>query len=213
MTLSEVAQFLGEEEIPQSKPNIQSEVLFDHLPYPTFESKEIFEDVIKETARAKADDAIPAEKIWLGIYFDREIRHGLHPPVSIRFIDAEIGYGVFAEKRIPSCGFAGEYTGIVKERNPKLLKGEVYSVRYPLWNEEKKRYTGAVYVLDAKERGNFTRFLNHSDRPNLSLQSVYWRGIPRMIFIALREIKEGEQLTFDYGPLFWKEFATTPKSL
>jgi len=57
---------------------------------------------------------------------------------------------------------------------------------------------------------NFTRFINHNAKPNLSLQSVYWRGVPRMIFLALKEISPGTQLTFDYGHLFWKECREIP---
>lgn len=178
---------------------------FERLTHPIFESKENLEDVLIWTAKAKRNDEIPAEKIWMGIYFDKEIQKGMHPPVSVRHIDATVGFGVFADKKISPCAFVGEYTGVIQERNRKQLKGKKYCLRYALW-EGKKQFT-----VDAEAQGNFTRFINHSANPNLGLQSVYWRGLPRMIFVALKEIKEGAQLTFDYGAFFWKELDQTPQ--
>lgn len=180
----------------------------EFLARPFFESEEVLKSIFFRTEKAKMEDSIPSEKVWMGVYFDREIRSEFHPPVSIRHIDAEVGCGVFAQQRIASCGFVGEYTGVVREREKKPPKDSVYLVRYPVWGSERKKF-----LLDAELKGNFTRFINHSTTPNLSLQSVYWRGIPRMILIALKEILPGEQLTFDYGDLFWKECPQKPQTL
>ena len=176
-----------------------------YLPQPLFESEEIFNEILSRSKKAKREDAIPPERIWMGIYFDKEIQAGTHPKISIRFIDEEVGFGVFAEQRIPSCAFAGEYRGIVQERKTKELKDKVHCVRFTVWEMGKRKFS-----LDAEKMGNFTRFINHSAKPNLSLQSVHWRGIPRMIFVALKEIPQGSQLTFDYGTFFWKECRQTP---
>lgn len=176
----------------------------EYLLQPLFESVSIFDEVISRTKKAKREDAIPLEKIWMGIYFDKEIQTGTHPKVSIRFINESVGFGVFAEQRIPSCAFAGEYLGVVQERKKKKLKDKIHTVGYTVWEKAKK------YIIDAERMGNFTRFINHSAKPNLSLQSVYWRDIPRMIFVALKEIPEGTQLTFDYGAMYWKECRQTP---
>ena len=176
-----------------------------YLLQPLFASDAIFEEVLNRTKKAKNEDAISPERIWMGIYFDKEIQTGAHPKVSIRYIDDEVGFGVFAEQRIPPCAFAGEYLGVVKERKKKEIKNKIYSVRYTVWEMGRRKF-----ILDAEKVGNFTRFINHSDKPNLSLQSVYWRGVPRMILFALKEISEGTQLTFDYGTFFWKECNKTP---
>lgn len=210
----ELAQFLGRKEAlrhlqPLSElaafPDLPQLDAFEYLPHPIFETREGLERVLTQTEKAKRDDKVPPEKIWMGIYFDKEIRRGSHPPVSIKYIDAEVGYGVFAEKKIPPCAFVGEYTGLIQERNPKQLKDKIHCLRYPMWEG------GKNVCIDAEQKGNFTRFINHSAKPNLNLQSIYWRGIPRMIFVAIKEIREGGQLTFDYGPLFWKEFSQTPQ--
>lgn len=167
-----------------------------------FQTKGHLEQVLKITAKAKEDDEIHPEKIWLGVYFDKEISRGLHPPIAVKKVDAAIGEGVFAEKAITPCAFVGEYTGKVFEK--KWAKGKRYCLDYSAWGKK-------LFTIDGEESGNFTRFINHSKTPNLGLQSVYWRGLPRMIFIALQEIKAGQQLIFDYGDKYWKELGETPK--
>jgi hypothetical protein len=189
-------------------PDPERSASFRELQYlrqPLFESAKIFEEILFRCQKAKMEDAIPPEKIWMGIYFDKELQTEAHPKVSIRFIDEKVGFGVFAEQRIPSCAFAGEYRGVVQERKRKELKGKLHCARYTVWEMGRRQFS-----LDAAKMGNFTRFINHSDKPNLSFQSVYWKGIPRMIFVALKEIPEGTQLTFDYGTFFWKECRQTP---
>jgi hypothetical protein len=194
---------------------IENRFLFDsehkHLKYlPTiaFQSSDIFYDVIDAAKKAKEQDQIPAERIWMGIYFDLEFQQQIHPKVSIRFIDNQIGFGVFAQERIYSCAFVGEYTGVLTKKPGRIQPEQKHSFAYTIWNTKKRKFT-----LNAEKQGNFTRFINHSKKPNLSLQSIYWRGIPRVVFIALRNIAEGEQLTFDYGASFWKECGELPREL
>lgn len=192
----------------KEQPNVEIEAgghekeleTLEYLPQPIYESEKLLSRILSRTKKTKSEDEIPPEKIWMGIYFDIEIETGLHPRVAIRRIDDAIGFGVFASQRIPSCSFVGEYTGVVQERKRKRLKDNYYCVQYTTWGMGRKKI-----IIDAKDKGNFTRFINHSSNPNLGLQSIYWRGLPRMAFISLREIPEGEQLTFDYGSFFWKE--------
>ncbi len=195
-----------------TQPNVEIEddgsILqeLEYLPYPIYESEEILDQILMKTKKAKSADQIEPEKIWMGIYFDKEVHTVVHPKVMIRRIDEEVGYGVFAAQRIPACAFVGEYTGIVQERRKKHLEDNYYCVRLNTWEMGRKKF-----VIDAARKGNFTRFINHSAKPNLGLQSIYWRGLPRMIFISLKEISEGTQLTFDYGSFFWKECQQVPK--
>jgi len=181
---------------------------FSYVTRPLFEKPQILHEIMGHAGKAKDLNKIPHEKIWLGIYFDQEISLGFHPKLSVRYVDDEIGYGVFAEQKIPPCSFVGEYVGIVKPRSVKMLKNKVYCVRYTNWQEGKKQF-----VIDAESHGNYTRFINHSLDANLALQSVYWRGLPRMVFVSLKEIHEGEQISFDYGDDFWKELKKAPKRL
>lgn len=227
LTPVELARLLPREQIasilqPASKiafceqPNVffedrqRFEALHDltYISQPLFESEKILGEVLCRAQKAKAEDAIPYAKIWMGIYFDDELLAGIHPKVSLRFIDDEVGFGVFAAQRISPCALIGEYTGQLVEAKKRALASKFHCVRYTTWDIGKKRY-----VLDAEKMGNFTRFINHSSQPNAGLQSVYWRGIPKMIFVALKEIAEGTQLTFDYGAIFWKGHHQKPRVL
>jgi hypothetical protein len=172
----------------------------EYLAQPIFESLDLLDEILTYTQKAKNDEIISSERIWMGVYYDKEIQQGVHPRVKVRWIDEQMGYGVFAAEKIFPCAYVGEYTGLIQERKPKHAKESNYSVRYTSWPMGKGRY-----VIDAENMGNFTRFMNHSDTPNVTLICAYWRGLPRLILLSLQEIPEGAQLTFDYGKTFWKQ--------
>ena len=120
---------------------------------------------------------------------------------SIRFIDHLVGFGVFAEQKIPAFSFIGEYVGEIRKKNKKEDSDNLYVFRYlrvglfePL-------------VIDAKYKGNFTRFINHSIRPNLSAKWIVQDGVYHIILVANRAIDKGEQLTYDYGIGYWRRRA------
>ncbi|GIY63172.1 histone-lysine N-methyltransferase SETD2 [Caerostris extrusa] len=53
-------------------------------------------------------------------------------------------------------------------------------------------------ILDAANKGNLSRFMNHSCDPNCETQKWTVNGNLRIGFFAKRDIKAGEELTFDY---------------
>jgi hypothetical protein len=57
-------------------------------------------------------------------------------------------------------------------------------------------------VIDATQ-GNFTRFINHSNRPNLKPFYAFFDGLYHMILISIKDISKGEQFSYDYGPKYW----------
>ncbi len=191
----EWAQFLGQKQTLSFLHDGSQEGFFEsiahledftYLSHLVFENKEELEQILAYSVKAKEEDRIPGEKIWMGIYFEKEIRKGMHPPISIKE-NVGGGHSVFADRKIPPCTFIGEYTGMVREK----LKGRK-CLPYLVWESKKS------FVIDAEKHGNFTRFIKQSKKPNLSFQSVYCRGIPRMILIALEEISEGQELLVDY---------------
>jgi SET domain-containing protein len=52
--------------------------------------------------------------------------------------------------------------------------------------------------INATNMGGMARFINHSCDPNCILEQWEVNGLPRMCFFAIKEIKEGDKLTFDY---------------
>lgn len=47
--------------------------------------------------------------------------------------------------------------------------------------------------------GGDGRFVNHSCEPNCEMQKWSVHGLPRMALFASRDIKPGEELTYDYN--------------
>lgn len=93
-------------------------------------------------------------------------------------------------------GLAIEYVGeiiTVEERNrrlrAKLVTGDV---NFYFLDLTKGR------VIDAGPSGNLARFANHSCEANCFSQKWEVDGDTRIALIAIREIKKGEEITFDY---------------
>lgn len=54
-------------------------------------------------------------------------------------------------------------------------------------------------VIDGHRMGGDGRFVNHSCEPNCEMQKWSVHGLPRMALFASRDIKPGEELTYDYN--------------
>jgi hypothetical protein len=63
---------------------------------------------------------------------------------------------------------------------------------------------GRTYQIYQGEMGNFTRFINHSCRPNSQFQRFYWRGQERIIVVS-RGVVAGREITVDYSDHYWKQ--------
>lgn len=123
------------------------------------------------------------------------------------------GNGVFAVAPIRKGERIVEYVGklITHEEADEQYHGDVDSGHTFLFTLNKK------YVLDANRLGNVARWINTSCEPN-AVAFVHsenkQRPDPRKdrVFIeALRAIKPGEEITYDYG--FDFEVPYTPKLL
>jgi [histone H3]-lysine4 N-trimethyltransferase ASH1L len=54
-------------------------------------------------------------------------------------------------------------------------------------------------VIDGHRMGGEGRFVNHSCQPNCEMQKWCVNGLFRMALFALRDIRPGEELTYDYN--------------
>ena len=58
------------------------------------------------------------------------------------------------------------------------------------------------YTIDVAAYGNISHFINHSCEPNLAVFAVWINcldpNLPRLALFATRNIREGEEITFDY---------------
>lgn len=139
------------------------------------------------------------ERQWLSTYFRKEVLTGEPALVSIRWIDSVMGYGVFAEKAFAPMHFIAEYAGLVRKRSKHDNKN-AYCFEYLLEPDEE-----TPYLIDAENQGGVSRFINHSNKPNLLSAFVLVDEIPHIILYTSKRIERGEELTYDYGPDYWKK--------
>lgn len=108
------------------------------------------------------------------------------------------GWGLVTEYDIPRGNLVQEYVGEVideKEKERRLIE----------WNREHPNdpnfYVmglGSGWYVDARECANMSRFINHSCDPNCQVTTINVKGYKRNGIYALRDIKAGEFLSYDY---------------
>ncbi len=94
------------------------------------------------------------------------------------------GLGLFAVEEIPKGTCIIEYIGRV------ISKEEEYKSKSLYLFELNSKVT-----IDGAARSNTARYINHSCKP--SAEAEIWNK--RIFFLALKKIKAGEEITFDYG--------------
>ena len=97
------------------------------------------------------------------------------------------GTGAFAQSDLPGGARVIEYVG------EKITKAE--SLRRCEQNNQYIFDLDDEFDLDGNVPGNPARFLNHSCAPNCEAEL----DAERVWILALRDIKAGEELTFNYG--------------
>ena len=107
------------------------------------------------------------------------------------------GKGMFANKDILKGTKIIEYLGkrISKKEGNKLAEEQ--------YNESKKTGSGAVYIfelnkkedINGKVSWNKAQFINYSCEPNCKYKDID----NHLWIISLRNIKKGEELSYDYG--------------
>ncbi|MDB5569624.1 MAG: hypothetical protein JWN93_807 [Hyphomicrobiales bacterium] len=101
------------------------------------------------------------------------------------------GRGLFAGQNIPEGAWVIKYEGQKISRKEGDRRERFYaSIGYSLLFDLEDHY------VDGLIGGNDAIYINHSKKkPNL--EAIIWRG--SVWFQALRAIKKGEELLFDYG--------------
>lgn len=108
------------------------------------------------------------------------------------------GKGVFAEMRIPSERCIGEYTG-------KIFKSKSFQKYLKQQPGGDSAYSLAVdsdeeTIIDASEKGNFTRYINYSDsQANVAFERGYFKGKSIIKVVTTKVISKGQQLLIDYN--------------
>ena len=114
----------------------------------------------------------------------------LHRHIAVRNSPIH-GRGVFALRRIPKGARIIEYKGTLitdKEADRRFGRLQENSAHTMLFSVD-----GGM-VIDATRRGNSARWINHSCAPNCDT----YEKDKRMYIRAIRDIRPGEELSYDY---------------
>ena len=132
----------------------------------------------------------------------RAIR-GHTAPLYIGRVSRAVGNGLFARGAIATGEVIGEYTGVARQEDRARDRLNGYTFTYD-------PFKSFFMVVDAKDRGNYLRFANHSTgHANASSKMVYDAGAKRwhVLLIAKQAIARGDQILFDYGRGYdWERF-------
>ena len=112
------------------------------------------------------------------------------------FFAKEKGHGLRALENIPSGDFIIEYIGEVVSTREFTKRSHEYSKAKSKHHYFMELTRGAT--IDATQKGQISRFINHSCDPNCETQKWTVNGIIRVGFFAIRDIVAGEEITFDY---------------
>lgn len=164
-----------------------------------FSSLSLLKAIAKQGAQLEQKGELSLQQAWLGRYFEKEILSPQPLSLCLRWINETIGWGVFAEEKIPEMTFIAEYTGLVRKRLKEDRRNS-YCFEYLLASGIETPYN-----VDARSAGGIARYINHSNEGNLESALATTEGITHIILYSKRAIAPGEQLLYDYGPDYWKQ--------
>jgi len=101
-----------------------------------------------------------------------------------------VGLGLFTTQPISRGELVVEYTGRLLPSEEAYRKGGKYLFE-----------VNARWIVDGSGRENISRYINHSCKPNCEPRT---KGM-RILIYALRAIRPGEELTYDYGREYFDE--------
>ncbi|XP_029444100.1 histone-lysine N-methyltransferase SETD2 isoform X2 [Rhinatrema bivittatum] len=126
---------------------------------------------------------------------NRRFQRKQHADVEV-ILTEQKGWGLRAAKDLPPNTFVLEYCGEVLDHKEFKARVKEYArsknIHYyfmALKNDE---------IIDATQKGNCSRFMNHSCEPNCETQKWTVNGQLRVGFFTTRLVPASSELTFDY---------------
>jgi hypothetical protein len=157
------------------------------------------EKLLKKTKKLYRKSQLSRQQVWFGSYFKQELTTPFIADVVIRYIDETFGWGVFANRDFQKMEFIAEYAGVIR-KSKRSDKENAYCFEYVPASNIKTSFT-----IDAREQGGISRYINHSQDPNLLSALATLDGFTRVILITSKPLQKGEQLCYDYGPDYWSK--------
>jgi len=124
--------------------------------------------------------------------------------VELYKVDERMGFSVRVKEFVERGRFIGEFTGELLTVKEAEAQNNVEDYSYHVWNK-----ANSGHYVDPTRFGNVTRFFNHNCLANLTPIRYLsdHRHMQRACigFVANRTIKPDDELTIDYGPVWWKK--------
>lgn len=113
-----------------------------------------------------------------------------------KFMTDKKGWGLRSLETLSSGTFVMEYVG-------EVLTPEDFRKRVKQYSRDNHQHyyfmaLRSDEIIDATQKGNVSRFINHSCDPNCETQKWTVNGELRIGFFTRRPLRAGEELTFDY---------------
>lgn len=174
-----------------------------------------------------------------------EIRkNGLPRHLVVKNLKRNLGHGIFLHPKaapLRKGALIAPYSGevFISPQNSENSSNYLFSLlsdlrltkkEQLLWDPKQRYHPQRLYAVDlnAHKKGNFTRFINHSDKPNVEAKMVQIPAnslglLPaplELFYFVKKTIQPGEQLLVSYegesdsywGALNIKPFAMTPQT-
>lgn len=135
---------------------------------------------------------------------NRVVQKGRFVRLSIFRTSTGCGWGVKALENIPKGSFVSEYVGEVITFDEAEERGKKYDEEGQTYLFDLDFNDTNVYpfTVDAAVYGNVSHFVNHSCDPNMTVYAVWANcldpNLPKLALFANRDIKQGEEISFDY---------------
>uniref|UniRef100_UPI00358DF966 probable ATP-dependent RNA helicase DDX20 isoform X3 n=1 Tax=Myxine glutinosa TaxID=7769 RepID=UPI00358DF966 len=140
-------------------------------------------------------------------------RKGIVYDLCVFRTDNGRGWGVRTLHRISKNSFVMEYIGEIITSDEAELRGDLYDCLGTTYLFDLDFFKDE-YTVDATYYGNISHFVNHSCEPNLQVYNVFINnhdlGLPRIAFFTTRDVRVGEELTFDYNMKVADHLSTPP---
>ncbi|MBA3238245.1 MAG: SET domain-containing protein-lysine N-methyltransferase [Parachlamydiaceae bacterium] len=169
-------------------------------PYLNFGSYPFFKEVLTNCPWILKKSFLGEENREQAWKYRHELHNGYKANMSIKWINEEMGYGAFTNFALETGEYVGEFTGAVRRLYRRSPDQNEYCFHYPT-----RWFSRKYVIIDAMNEGNETRFINHSDTPNLQPLCLCAGNLLHIVFIAKHPIEPDAELTYDYGKAFWKK--------
>lgn len=112
-------------------------------------------------------------------------------PAKVKIVKNNFGFGLVVCSPLKKGDFVVEYIG------KKVTADEADKIGGMYLFELNSKST-----IDGKSRKNIARYINHSCRPNCEVEIKE----DRVFIFTTKKIEKGEELGYDYGKAFFKEY-------